>query len=57
MSRLESRGEGEGEVILDALVIELLGKNISEEPFGALFALALSRTILSGYRDRAEREN
>ena len=53
---LESRGEGEGEVI-DALVIELLGKNISQELFGALLALALSRTILSGYRDRAEREN
>ena len=55
LSRLESRGEGEGEVI-DALVIEL-GKTISQELFGALLALALSRTILSGYRDRAEREN
>ena len=39
---LESRGEGEGEVI-DALVIEL-GKTISQELFGvgALLALALT---------------
>ena len=55
---LESRGEGEGEVI-DALVIEL-GKTISQELFGALLALALSRADninIAGYRDRAEREN
>ena len=40
---LESRGEGEGEVI-DALVIEL-GKTISQELFGALLALALSSCL------------